>query len=75
MEDYLIGFDEDLWRCVKRGNFCPSMFSDVGSDGSSVDVTTQTNKFKANDKRCMFKLRGALPPVVYNYVQRFSTAK
>ncbi|CAI9274207.1 unnamed protein product [Lactuca saligna] len=56
MVDYLIGIDEDLWRCIKSNKFCPSMLSDVGSDGSSIDVTTQTNKFKTNDKRCMCEL-------------------
>ena len=31
MEDYLIGIDEDLWRCIKSGNFHPSMLTKVGN--------------------------------------------
>nr|KAJ0213712.1 hypothetical protein LSAT_V11C400159680 [Lactuca sativa] len=78
MDDYPTGLDEDLWRCVKSGNFLPSMLTDVGiagCAGSSIDVTTQTNKFKANYKRCIRELQGALPLIVYNYVRGYSTAK
>lgn len=68
MDDYLTGIDEDLRRCIKSGNFRPSMLNEVGSVGSSADVNAQANKKKENDKLCMRELRGALPPVVYNYV-------
>lgn len=42
---------------------------------SSIDVNTQTNKMKANDKSCMRELRGALPAVVYNYLHCCRSAK
>lgn len=32
------------------------------------------NKQKANDKRCIRELRGALTPVVYNYIRGCKTA-
>lgn len=33
------------------------------------------NKKKANDKRCIRELCGALPPVVYNYIRGYNTSQ
>ena len=75
MEDYLTRIDEDLWQCVKSGNFRPLMLAGIENAGSSADVATQTEKYKSNDKCCMPELRGALPHVVYNYVRGYKMAK
>lgn len=68
MEDYINGIEEDLWHCVMGGNYHPGRLEQVGTAGSFADVSLQADKQKANDKKCLRELHGALKPVVYNFV-------
>lgn len=74
-EDYLNGIDEDLQQCITSGNYHPERLDQVGNAGSSIGMATQKDKHDSNDKKCLLELRGALPPVVYNYVRGCKTAK
>ncbi|XP_023742160.1 uncharacterized protein LOC111890233 [Lactuca sativa] len=74
MEDYLNGLDEELWSCISGTAQPPSNVQYIGSSGSTPAVTEQSSILKNNEKRCMRELRGALPPVVYNYVRVCKTA-
>lgn len=38
-------------------------------------MTSNISKQQANNKRCIHELRGALPPVVYNYICGCKTAQ
>ena len=51
------------------------MLFTIGTSTNSEDMITRGNKMTENDKKCMRELRGALPPVVYNYVRGCETAK
>ena len=75
MEDYLNGIDEELWNCINGTVLPPVNVQSIGASASSNDVTEQQNRLKKNEKRCMRELRGALPPVVYNYIRSCKTAK
>ena len=68
MEDYLNGINEDLWKCIDGEIRSTTMLQHVGTAASNPGVAQQAEKQKKNEKRCMCELRGALPPVVYNYV-------
>ncbi|CAI9287576.1 unnamed protein product [Lactuca saligna] len=68
MEDYLNEIDEDLWRCITSGNYRPRKLEQVTTVGSSTDDKLQAERQEASDKKCLYELRGALPPVVYNYI-------
>ncbi|CAI9296757.1 unnamed protein product [Lactuca saligna] len=73
MEDYLNGVDKVIWRCIETGPFRVGLVQAVRNVGTAEDIITQTNNKKENDKRCLCELRGALPSVVYNYVQGCKT--
>ncbi|KAL7592013.1 hypothetical protein Lser_V15G31779 [Lactuca serriola] len=75
MEDYLNGIDEDLWKCIIGKVHSLTMLQNVGTVAASKDVAQQAEKPKKNEKRCMRELRGALPPVVYNYLHSCKTSK
>ena len=68
MHDYLNHIDEDMMKLINKGLFLPEMLLAIGTDPTFEDIRTQGNKMKENDKSCLRDLRGALPPVVYNYV-------
>ncbi|CAI9302889.1 unnamed protein product [Lactuca saligna] len=69
MEDYLNGLDEELWDCIDGNNLPPRNVQNIGSFATSQTVNDHTERLKKNEKICMRELRGALPPVVYNYVR------
>ena len=48
---------------------------DVGIVGSTTNFALQKGRREANDKKCIRELRGALPPIVYNYVRSCKTTK
>ena len=75
MQDYLNGLDEELWNCISGEITPPTNVQPIGSSSSNFGVDNQTNRLKQLEKRCMRELRGALPPVVYNYVRSCTTAK
>ena len=75
MEDYLNGIDEELWNCIDGTVQAPANVQQIGSSTASPDVEDQRKRLKNNEKRCMRELRGALPPVVYNYIRSCKTAK
>lgn len=75
MEAYLNGIDEDLRRSINKGPFLPEMLVNLGATTTNDDMITQGNKIKVNDKKCLYELRSALPPVLCNYVRACSTAK
>lgn len=74
MKDYLNDIDEDLMKSINKGPFLPKMLMVVGTAATAEDMITQGNKMKANDKKFLRELCGALPPVLYNYVRVCSTA-
>lgn len=61
MEDYLNGIDESLMRSINKGSFLRKILVIVGIATTSKYMVTQGKKMRANDKRCMYELRGALP--------------
>ncbi|CAI9279824.1 unnamed protein product [Lactuca saligna] len=73
MEYYRNGINEDLWNCITSGDYHPWRLEQTGTAGSSDDVSLQAYKQKENDKKCLYELFGALPPVVYNYFEVEST--
>ena len=75
MQDYLNGLDEDLWNCISGEINPPATVQSIGASSSSSEVENQSNRLKQLEKKCMRELRGALPPVVYNYVRTCTTAK
>ena len=75
MEDYLNGIDEELWNCINGTLLPPVNVQTIGAFGTSNQVNDQLDRMKKNEKRCMRELRGALPPVVYNYIRGCKTAK
>lgn len=75
MEDYVNCIDEDLWRLIETEPYRVDLVQAVGKVGVDEDIIVQENKMKGNDKRCLRELRGALAPIVYNYVCGFKTAK
>ena len=75
MEDHLNGLDEELWNCIKGSVQPPSNAQNLGSSGSTFAVEEQATRLKNNEKHCMRELRGALPPVVYNYIRGCKTEK
>ena len=75
MEDYLNGIDEELWNCIDGTVQAPANVQPIGPSTASAEVADQQKRLKNNEKRCMRELRGALPPVVYNYIRSCKTAK
>lgn len=75
MEDYLNGIDEDLWHSIEKGPYRADLIQVVGNVGVAKDMITPGTKEKANEKRCLRELCGALPQVVYNYILGCKTAK
>lgn len=75
MEKYLNGLDGELWNCITGNVLPPPNVQNIGSSGSTQTVSDQSTRLKNNDKRCMRELRGALPPIVYNYVRGCKSAK
>jgi len=75
MQDYLNGLDEELWKCISGEINQPAQVQPIGMSSSSSEVDNQTDRLKRLEKKCMRELRGALPPVVYNYVRTCTTAK
>lgn len=59
--------DDDLWRFVSLGPYRVDHLQAVGNVGVVEYMIAQGNKQKENDK--ISELRGALPPVVYNYIR------
>ena len=75
MQDYLNGLDEDLCNCISGEINPPTTVQSIGVSSRSSEVENQSNRLKQLEKKCMRELRGALPPVVYNYVRTCTTAK
>ena len=75
MEDYLNGIDEDLWKCITVDIESSGSLQNIGYVASSPEVSNQAERKKRNVKKWLPELRGALPPIVYNYVHGCSTAK
>ena len=75
MEDYLNGIDEELWNCIDGTVQAPANVQPIGASTTTPEVLERQNRLKKNEKRCMRELRGALPPVVYNYIRSCKTAK
>lgn len=75
MEDYLNGIDEDLWRSIDKGPQREDPVQVVGNAKAAGYMVALANKQKTNDKKCLRELRGALLPVVYNYVHGCETAQ
>ena len=75
MQDYLNGLDEELWSCITGKSTPPPNVQAIGSSSETSSVTDQVDRLKKLERRCMRELRGALPPVVYNYVRSCTTAK
>ncbi|XP_052625667.1 uncharacterized protein LOC111890076 [Lactuca sativa] len=75
MEDYLNGIDEKLWNCINGPVLPPANVQTLGASGTSDQVSNQADHMKKNEKRCMRAQRGALPPVVYNYIRGCKIAK
>ena len=74
MEDYLNEMDEELWSCISGTAQPPLNVQNIRSLGSASAVSEQSSRLENNEKCCMRELRGALPPVVYNYVCGCKTA-
>ncbi|XP_052627452.1 uncharacterized protein LOC128134082 [Lactuca sativa] len=70
-----MGFDEELWTCINGSVQPPTNVQTLGSFGTTSAVEDQQTRLKNNEKRCMRELRGALPPVVYNYIRGCKIAK
>ena len=75
MEDYLNGLDEELWNCINGTVQPPSNVKNIGSFGTTSAVGDKQTRLEKHEKHCMRELRGALPPVVYNYIRGCKTAK
>ena len=65
----------DPWRSVGTRPYQADLLQAVVNFGARGDMITQGNKKKANDKKCLHELLGALPLVVYNYVRGCKTVK
>lgn len=75
MEEYLNGIDEDLCRSIEEGPYHVGAVEVVGSTTSNESLTVGRFRSEANDKICIRELRGALPPIVFNYVHGCKTAQ
>ena len=75
MQNYLNGLDEELWSCISGNVNPPANVQLIGSSSASSGVENQIDRLRKFEKRCMRELRGALPPVMYNYVRSCTTAK
>ncbi|CAI9264805.1 unnamed protein product [Lactuca saligna] len=74
-EDYHNRIDEDLWRYIEIRPYRADLIQIVGNANVVEDTIAQENKKKVNDKRYLCELHTTLPPVVYNYVRGYKTAK
>ena len=75
MQDCLNGLDVELWSCISGNTTPPQNVQAIGSSSGTSSVNDQYDRLKKVEKRCIRELRGALPPIVYNYVRRCTTAK
>lgn len=73
MEDYLNGIDEDIWRPIRDGPFCATTVDLVGTTTQNENIIVTRLKKEVDNKRCICKLRGVIPPVVYNYIRGCKT--
>ena len=69
MEEYLKGLDEDLWIPIKEGDYDENWINFVGGAPNTEPIAATKRRKEENDWKCMWGLRGALPPVVYGYVR------
>ena len=44
MEDYLNGFNEDLWRCIMSGDYLSERLEQIGTTSFSTDVGVKADK-------------------------------
>lgn len=75
MEDYLNGINENIWKSIKEANFRQYLVQNVGNVGAVAQMVVQASTRKTCDKKALRELRGALPPVVHNYVHGCKIAK
>lgn len=75
MEDYLHEIHEDILSCITGGERPSERLHQVGTVSSDPSVVSQADRIKANNKRCLHELHGALTPVVYNYGHGCKTTK
>lgn len=75
MEDFLIWINEDLWGLINNGSYRANVVKAIRITARNESMTATRLKQEANDKRCIRKLRGALPPVIYNYLRGCKTAQ
>lgn len=60
---------------IKDGPYDVDPLQAIGTTGTSEDMIAQGNNQKTNEKICLHELRGALPPVVYNYIRGYTTTQ
>lgn len=75
MSSGIIGWKTDLIRCINNGEFSQVMLVNIGIAATNEDIVNQGTKMNANDKKYLRELRGALPPVVFNYIRSCKTTK
>lgn len=75
MEDYQNGINEDLQRSIEKGPYRASTAESVGSTTQNESVIMDRKKRQSNDRRCVRELRGALTPIVYNYIRGCNSAQ
>lgn len=47
----------------------------VGTSTQNENVTIKQMKKEANDKSCIYELKGSFPPIAYNYIRSCKTAQ
>ena len=75
MQDYLNGIGEEIWTCINGLVQPPTNVQTLGSSGTTSTVGDQQARLDIKEKKGMRELRGALPPVVYNYIRGCKTTK
>ena len=75
MEDYLNVIDQELWKCILSDVHPPPTVQSIGTSSNNKNVNEQTERLLKNEKKSIGELRGALHPVVYNYVSSCKTVK
>ena len=53
----------------------PLAVQSIGTSSNNQNVTELTERLLKNENKCMRELKGALTPVVYNYVCSCKSAK
>lgn len=75
MDDYLNGIDKELWNYITEGE-CPiGRVQHIVTTANDLNLASQAERLKANNKGCLRELRGALPPTVYRCVCGYKTSK